>query len=126
MFYENENVILIFPFISSPTGGVGRRNVGRRDLDQQVGVGLHLGQHLLPVPELVLPVHAQTREHTNAYALLLWIQDSMCQTGAMATFRSTPSTHPRSRRSSPPPPSPLHLDSNQAGGGRHGGRTPPQ
>ena len=36
------------------------------------------------------------------------------------------STHPRSKRSSPPPPSPLHLDSNQAGGRRHGGAAPPR
>ena len=88
--------------------------------------------HQAPTPEFSgTTAHAQTRTHTDSYALLLWIADSTCQTGAMAPFRSTPrsacaSTHPRSRRSSPPPPSQLHLDSNQAGGRRHGGATPPR
>ena len=58
------------------------------------------------------------------------ITDSMCQTGAMPPFRSAPrsacaSAHPHSRRSSPPPQSPLHPDPNQAGRRRHGGAPPP-
>eukprot|EP01048_Picozoa_sp_COSAG05_P011815 COSAG05_NODE_1140_length_5740_cov_11.446020_2_plen_129_part_00 len=49
----------------------------------------------------------------------------------MPPSRSTPrsacaATHPRSKRSSPPPPSPLHLDANQADRRRHGGATPPR
>ena len=75
--------------------------------------------------------HAPTRTRTDSYALLEGILDSTGQTRAMRPSRSTPrsacaATHPRSKRSSPPHPSPLHLDSNQAGGRKHGGATPPR
>ena len=85
-----------------------------------------------PTPEFsCTTARAQTRTHTDSHALLLGILDSTCQTGDMGPSRSTPSsacasTHPRSRRSSPPPPSPLHPDSKQAAGRRHGGATPPR
>ena len=85
-----------------------------------------------PTPEFsCTTARAQTRTHTDSHALLLGIADSTCQTGDMGPSRSTPrsacaSTHPRSRRSSPPPPSPLHPDSKQAAGRRHGGATPPR
>ena len=85
-----------------------------------------------PTPDFsCTTARAQILEHPNSYALLDGILDSTRQTGDMAPFRSAPksacaSTHPRSKRSSPPPPSHLHLDSNQAGGRRHGGRTPPR
>ena len=83
------------------------------------------------IVERCTTARAQMLEHPNSYALLDGIADSTCQTRAMAPSRSAPksacaSTHPRSKRSSPPPPSPLHLDSNQAGGWRHGGATPPR
>ena len=78
-----------------------------------------------------MPLACKTRTQTDTHALLLGIADSTCQTGDMGPSRSTPrsacaSTHPRSRRSSPPPPSPLHPDSKQAAGRRHGGATPPR
>ena len=62
-----------------------------------------------PTPEFsCTTARAQTRTHTDSHALLLGILDSTCQTGDMGPSRSTPrsacaSTHPRSRRSSPPP-----------------------
>ena len=85
-----------------------------------------------PAPDFsCTTARAQTRTHTDSHALRLWILNSTCQTGDMGPSRSTPrsacaSTHPRSRRSSPPPPSPLHLDSKHAAGRRHGGATPPR